>query len=143
MTYLLAFPWAATLISAAAACGLGMFWYHPKVLGGRWMEARGKVVTQVAVRPPSRTIVYTFLLWLVASCFYSFLTQLLFADTAPALIGLACLLWVAFAMPPRVMGSLYTGYPFNAVAIDMGYQLAGYYLFALVHIAFKACTNCF
>jgi hypothetical protein len=34
------------------------------------------------------------------------------------------------------MGALYTGYPFEAVAIDTSYQLGGYYIFAMVHIAF-------
>jgi len=33
-----------------------------------------------------------------------------------------------------VMGSLYTGYPFAAVAIDASYQLAGYYVLAMVNI---------
>ena len=42
---------------------------------------------------------------------------------------------VAFAMPPLVMASLYTGYPFGAVAIDASYQLGGYYAMAIVHIA--------
>jgi hypothetical protein len=41
-------------------------------------------------------------------------------------------------MPPIVMGSLYTGYPFNAVAIDASYQLAGYYALGLTHIILKA-----
>jgi hypothetical protein len=139
MSSLMEFPWVATILAAAGACGLGVFWYHPKVLGARWMDARGKAMVP-GMSPSPRSILYTFLLWMIASAFYSFLTLLLNADSAAALVGLACLLWVAFAMPPRVMGSLYTGYSFNAVAIDMGYQLAGYYLFALVHIAALA-TN--
>jgi hypothetical protein len=32
------------------------------------------------------------------------------------------------------MGAMYTGYSIKAVSIDTAYQLAGYYLFALVHI---------
>ena len=38
-------------------------------------------------------------------------------------------------MPPTVMGSLYTGVSFEAIAIDMAYQLGGYYVFACMHIA--------
>ena len=41
-------------------------------------------------------------------------------------------------MPPIVMGSLYTGDPFNAVAVDAAYQLAGYYMIALTHIVLHA-----
>ena len=37
-------------------------------------------------------------------------------------------------MPPLVMGALYTGYAFEAVSIDAAYQLAGYYIFAVIHI---------
>jgi hypothetical protein len=46
------------------------------------------------------------------------------------------LLWVAFSMPPTLMSALYTGYPFEAMAIDASYQLGGYYIFAAVHILF-------
>ena len=51
---------------------------------------------------------------------------------------ISCLLWVAFAMPPIVMASLYTGYPFGAVAIDASYKLGGYYAMALVHVVLRA-----
>lgn len=50
------------------------------------------------------------------------------------LFALACLLWVAFALPPILMGALYTGYSFEAVSIDAAYHLGGYYIFALVHL---------
>ena len=49
------------------------------------------------------------------------------------LISLSCLLWVGFAMPPILMGAFYTGYPIKAAAIDSAYQLAGYYMFAVVY----------
>jgi hypothetical protein len=130
--YLTEFPWVSTLLSAAAAFALGIFWYHPKVLGTRWLEARGGSVG--AYKLDRVAMIYTFLLWILAAAFYSFLTVLLPGDSVQSYIGLACLLWVAFAMPPTVMGALYTGYSFKAVSIDTAYQLAGYYLFALVHI---------
>jgi hypothetical protein len=130
--YLLAFPWFSTLLSATAAFALGIFWYHPKVLGTRWLEARGGTVSVYRLNHAS--MIYTFLLWILSAAFYSFLTELLPSDNVQSYIGLACLLWVAFAMPPTVMGAMYTGYSFKAVSIDTAYQLAGYYLFALVHI---------
>ncbi len=133
--YIHAFPWLPTILSAAAAFALGIFWYHPKVLGTRWLEARGGAVT--LHRPDQTMMVYTFLLWVLAAAFYSFLTELLPTGSVQSYIGLACLLWVAFAMPPTVMGALYTGYSFRAVSIDTAYQLAGYYLFALVHITLR------
>ncbi len=130
------FPLMTALLSAIAACGLGVFWYHPKVMGARWMEARGKSTGEM--QPQAKTVIYTFMLWLVSACFYSFLAELLGANSVPAFISLSCLFWVAFAMPPTLMGALYTGNSLNAVAIDSGYQLAGYYIFALVHISMQA-----
>ncbi len=136
---ILEFPLLTALASAAAAFALGMFWYHPKVMGARWMEARGKTVTDV--QPQGRTMVYTFVLWLVSACFYTFLAELLGAHSVAAFLSLSCLFWVAFAMPPTLMGAMYTGYSMNAVAIDSAYQLAGYYLFALVHITMMAAAG--
>lgn len=73
---------------------------------------------------------------MLAACFYAFLAQFLGVDKAAGYFCLSCLLWVAFSMPPTLMSSLYTGYPFEAMAIDTSYQLGGYYIFALVHIVF-------
>ena len=126
------FPYLQTVASGVLAFGLGIFWYHPKIMGKRWMEARGKSMEDISPKP--FPFVVSFVLWMLASCFYSFLIIIMGLDSTPALICLSCLLWVAFAMPPTVMGAFFTGYPFNAVAIDSAYQLAGYYLFAITHI---------
>lgn len=126
------FPYFETLLSALLAFGLGFIWYHPKVMGKRWIEARGLTVADM--KPRAFPFVVSLVLWLLASCFYSFLVIIMGLEASAALICLSCLLWVAFAMPPTVMGAFYTGYPFNAVAIDSAYQLGGYYLFALAHL---------
>lgn len=125
------FPYITTLLSAFVAFGVGVFWYNPKIMGARWLAARNKVSDGVKMTQANAFI--SLGLWLLASCFYSFLLILLEAESLSAFLSLSCLLWVAFAMPPVLMGSLYTGYPFKAVAIDATYQLSGYYIFALVH----------
>jgi hypothetical protein len=130
------FPFTETILSGLCAFLLGLFWYHPKVMGTRWIEARGKILTDV--KRSALPYLVSFVLWMLAACFYSFLLIIMGLGTVSSLIGLSCLLWVAFAMPPTIMGALYTGYPFNAVAIDSAYQLAGYYMFALVHIVIRA-----
>ena len=100
--------------------------------GGRWNEVRGD-----ATRGRSPLfLVSSFFLWTLSACFYAFLAEFLGIDTAAGFFCLSCLLWVAFSMPPTLMSALYTGYPFEAMAIDTSYQLGGYYLFAAVHIAF-------
>lgn len=126
------FPYAATLPSALGAFALGLLWYHPKVMGRRWMELRGLTADDIKVKPFQ--YVATLVLWLLAAAFFSFFIDILEIHKVHEFISLACLLWVAFSMPPTVMGSLYTGVSFEAVAIDMAYQLGGYYVFAVVHI---------
>ncbi len=123
----------AVLLSGVLAFGLGLLWYHPKIMGTRWMEVRGQ-----KGRASSSPLPYvaSFFLWLLSACFYAFLAQFLGIHEEAGYFALSCLLWVAFAMPPSLMGALYTGYPFEAVAIDTSYQLGGYYIFALVHMGF-------
>lgn len=122
----------AFALAGLAAFLLGLLWYHPKILGGRWNEVRGD-----ATRGRSPLfLVSSFFLWTLSACFYAFLAEFLGIDTAAGFFCLSCLLWVAFSMPPTLMSALYTGYPFEAMAIDTSYQLGGYYLFAAVHIAF-------
>lgn len=130
------FPTLETIVSGVLAFGLGIVWYHPKVMGKRWIEARGKTIEDI--HPATFPYLVSFVLWMMAACFYTFLIIIMGLESTPALICLSCLLWVAFAMPPTVMGAFYTGYPFNAVAIDSAYQLGGYYLFALAHIGLAA-----
>jgi hypothetical protein len=122
-------------LSGTLAFLLGLIWYHPKILGGRWMELRGVKADNVSNKSPL-PYVASFFLWMLSACFYAFLAQFLGVDQEAEFFLLSCLLWVAFSMPPTLMSSLYTGYPFEAMAIDTSYQLGGYYIFAAVHIAF-------
>jgi hypothetical protein len=124
----------AFLLSGFFAFLLGLVWYHPKILGGRWMEVRG-IPNDGKLKSPLPFVV-SFFLWILSACFYAFLAQFLGIDTSAEYFLLSCLLWVAFSMPPTLMSALYTGYPFEAMAIDTSYQLGGYYIFAAVHIAF-------
>jgi len=126
------FPFMATAVSGLLAFILGIFWYHPKILGARWMQARN--ITATDTGPGAKQFIISLLLWMLAACFYAFLVNIIDIHEIPGFFSLSCLLWVAFAMPPLVMGALYTGYAFEAVSIDAAYQLAGYYVFAVVHI---------
>ena len=127
----------ALALSGFLAFLLGVVWYHPKVMGERWMEARG-VDGASSKKMSPLPFVASFFLWMLSACFYAFLAHFLNIDNAAGYFCLSCLLWVAFSMPPTLMSGLYTGYPFEAMAIDTSYQLGGYYIFAAVHIAFLA-----
>jgi len=137
---LLEFPVLQTLISALLAFLAGLVWYHPKVLGDKWMKARGEDTNSFEIK--NKKAFLSLMLWLLTACFYSFMVMIIEIDQIeqmqqiPTFFAFSCLLWVAFAMPPLLMGALYTGYAFEAVAIDAAYQLAGYYIMALVHIGF-------
>jgi len=124
----------AFFLSGFLAFVLGVVWYHPKVLGARWMEARGLDPKAAKVSP--LPFIASFFLWTLSACFFAFLASFLEVNSAAGYFCLACLLWVAFAMPPTLMSALYTGYPFEAMSIDAAYQLGGYYIFAVVHIIF-------
>ena len=128
--------WALpAFLSSVAAFLLGIVWYHPKVLGTKWMEARR--AGAIPATFSSAHFIVTLPLWFVTSLFFTFMIAYFGSSTPVEIFLMACLLWVAFAMPPIVMGALYTGHPFNAVAIDAGYQLAGYYAIAAVHVVFR------
>lgn len=124
---------SAFAISGVLAFLLGLLWYHPKILGGRWRELRGK---DIEISKSPLPFIASFFLWMLAACFYAFLAHFLKIDSAAGFFCLSCLLWVAFSMPPTLMSSLYTGYPFEAMSIDTSYQLGGYYIFAAVHIVY-------
>lgn len=124
-----------SVISALFAFLLGLVWYHPAVLGAKWLEARGK--RKEDLPRASSPFVISFPLWFLTSLFFTFMIIYFQINSPEEILLLACLLWVAFAMPPLVMGSLYTGDPFNAVAVDASYQLAGYYAIALTHIVIQ------
>jgi hypothetical protein len=125
----------AFFLSGILAFALGMIWYHPKVMGNRWMELRGVKAGDNVKTTPLHYVV-SFFLWVLSACFCVFLAHFLNIDTPAGYFCLSCLLWVAFSMPPTLMSALYTGYPFEAMAIDTSYQLGGYYIFAFVHIMF-------
>ncbi len=125
-----------SVIRALAAFLLGLVWYHPKVLGNKCLEARVKKWEDL---PKSSTpFIISFPLWFLSALFFTFMIIFFHINSPAEIFLLACLLWVAFAMPPIVMGSLYTGDPFNAVAVDASYQLGGYYAIALTHVILRS-----
>ncbi len=122
-----------SILCALTAFAFGFVWYHPKVMGDKWCESRQKDAGERRRHTSTIPFSLSFMLWLIAGFFYSFIAMTFDIGLFHDLIALSCLLWVGFAMPPILMGSFYTGYPFRAAAIDSAYQLAGYYLFAVMY----------
>ena len=124
---------AAFSVAGLLAFALGLVWYHPKIMRGGGIDI---TQTQRKITFTPLTMLASFFLWMLSACFYAFLAQFLGVDSAAGYFCLSCLLWVAFAMPPTLMSALYTGNSMQGMAIDAGYQLGGYYVFAVVHIIF-------
>ncbi len=123
----------AFALSGLLAFLLGLVWYHPKVMRGGGIELNE---TQKKVIFTMPSMIASLFLWTLSACFYAFLAQFLDINSAAGYFCLSCLLWVAFSMPPTLMSALYTGNSIQSMAVDAGYQLGGYYVFAAVHIAF-------
>lgn len=122
----------AILISGVLATILGSVWYHPKVMGKQWAEASGINLEDTNVSPALYIISLT--LWVISATFYAVIVDFMNVEFEGWYFALSCLLWVAFALPPVLMSSLFTGKAFEVVAIDASYHLAGYYIFAGIHI---------
>jgi hypothetical protein len=122
-----------SILCALAAFVFGFVWYHPKVMGAKWCHAREEETKERRKSLTTIPFSLNFMLWMIAGFFYSFIATMFEINLFHDLIALSCLLWVGFAMPPIVMGAFYTGYPIKAATIDSAYQLAGYYLFAMVY----------
>ena len=128
--------YAAIFISGLLASLLGYIWYHPKVMGQKWADATGKKLSDVKSSPSLYIIMVT--LWVISAAFYALIIEFMDVEFEGWYFALSCLLWVAFSLPPAIMSGFYTGRSFEAISIDASYQLAGYYVFAAVHIAFLA-----
>jgi len=126
------------LLVPSLLCGLsafifGFLWYHPKIMGAKWCHAKTEDAGERRKQTSTVPFSLNFMLWIIAGFFYSFIASAFEIESFHDLISLSCLLWVGFAMPPIVMGAFYVGTPIKAAAIDSAYQLAGYYLFAIVY----------
>lgn len=125
------FPVLKTLMAGIVAFVLGLLWYHPKVMGDTRKGAREQPQPAHML-----TIVHygiIFMLWMVTSAVYTFLTTFLMPPSIGALLGLATFIWVGFILPAVVIGNMFTGKSIAVMAVDSAYFLAGLYLFAVIH----------
>ena len=60
-----------SFLSAVVAFMLGLIWYHPRVLGGRWLEARE--MTSDDLKRGATPFILSFPLWFLTSLFFTFM----------------------------------------------------------------------
>lgn len=124
------FPILETVICALVAFALGIFWYHPKVMGEKRSEAYH--VDEEIILGPVAYLSGLFL-WFITAAVYSFLTQFLHSESIQALLGLSTFIWVGFILPSNMINGFYSGNKLMVTAVDSSYYLAGLYLFAVIH----------
>jgi hypothetical protein len=120
-----------TLVAAIVAFVLGVLWYHPKIMGNSLNDALSE--QELNYKAPPYIYLICFLLWVVASCVYTFLVNFLMPPKFSAMLGLSTFLWVGFVLPSVLMSGLFIGKKLMAMAVDSSCFLAGLYLFAVVH----------
>lgn len=125
------FPVLETVLSTIVAFFLAMFWYHPKVMGDKWIEAFEKDSVIGHISPLNHLII--FILWSFSAFIYSFLSGFLTPDSIGALLGLSTFIWVGFILPPILINGLVHKKKLIVMAVDSSYYLAGLYLFAVIH----------
>ncbi|HNS45075.1 MAG TPA: DUF1761 family protein, partial [Alphaproteobacteria bacterium] len=60
-----------SFLSAVVAFLLGLIWYHPKVLGGKWFEARE--ISSDDLKRGAHPFILSFPLWFLTALFYTFM----------------------------------------------------------------------
>jgi hypothetical protein len=125
------FPIVETVLSGFVAFILGILWYHPKIMGEKWLEAMGRSEDKIRLQ----WFVYpiAIALWMVSAAVYSFLAGFLTPPAIGELLGLSTFIWVGFILPAVMIGGLFMGKKLMVMAVDSSYFLAGLYLFAVIH----------
>ena len=125
------FPVVETILSGFVAFVLGILWYHPKIMGEKWLEAMGRDDEKISLSP--FVYVVALCLWMVSAAVYSFLAGFLTPPAIGELLGLSTFIWVGFILPAVMIGGMFMGKKLMAMAVDSSYFLAGLYLFAVIH----------
>ena len=125
------FPFLETVIGAVLAVVVGIFWYHPKVMGEQWAEAHGTPIEHYKPHPLLYLLMALF--WFVSAFIYAFLMYFLDMDGIDGLLALSTFLWVGFVLPNVLINGLFAGKKMAVMAVDSSYFLAGLYLFAVIH----------
>jgi len=125
------FPVVETILSGFVAFVLGILWYHPKIMGEKWLEAMGRDDEKISLSP--FVYVVALCLWMVSAAVYSFLAGFLTPPAIGELLGLSTFIWVGFILPAVMIGGMFIGKKLMVMAVDSSYFLAGLYLFAVIH----------
>lgn len=125
------FPIIETVLSGFVAFILGILWYHPKIMGEKWLEAMGRNDEKISLSP--FIYVIALCLWMVSAAVYSFLAGFLTPPAIGELLGLSTFVWVGFILPAILIGGMFMGKKLMVMAVDSSYFLAGLYLFAVIH----------
>jgi len=119
------------VVSAALAFGLGALWYSPLLFANPWMRLSG--MDPETMRPTPAPFIIAALCWLVAAFVYGLIARSGLVTGILGLFQLSGLLWLGFALPPMAVTYAFTDKPKLLLAIDSGYHLGVFLVFAVAH----------
>ena len=122
--------WLALIAAAIANMILGFVYYHPRVLGTRWMALMGKSMADVA--SAGMAYAYTAVGALVAAFVVAQFIR--WSDSYTALGGafIGAVGWLGFTATATFADYLFSGRPWGLWSIQNGYQVLGFALMGAI-----------
>jgi hypothetical protein len=122
--------WFAVIAAAVANMILGYVYYHPRVLGTRWMALMGKSMADVA--SAGMAYAYTAVGALVAA--FVLAQFIRWSDSYTALSGafIGAVGWLGFTATATFADFVFSGRPWGLWSIQNGYQVLGFALMGAI-----------
>jgi hypothetical protein len=122
--------WFAVIAAAVANMILGYVYYHPRVLGTRWMALMGKSMADVA--SAGMAYAYTAVGALVAA--FVLAQFIRWSDSYTALSGafIGAVGWLGFTATATFADYVFSGRPWGLWSIQNGYQVLGFALMGAI-----------
>lgn len=131
--------WAAVIVSAILATGLGFVWYSPYLFGSSWIREMGssfEALKEKNKSAKSMSLMYSISFvgtvlsaYMLAAIFNS---SLVISFSLLGILSVGFFAWLGFMAPVMASDVIYGGKSWKLFAINAGYQLAAMLVIALV-----------
>ena len=115
------FSFIALIVATLFNMILGALWYHPRFLGGPWVDAQG--FREDALKPTPLSYLGTFLVALLMSWVIGIFVQSLDVITIAQALQLGFFIWLGFIVSTHFSGIIWAKKPFEAYLIDISFYL--------------------
>ena len=124
MSLALDINWLAVIVAAVASMVIGFVYYHPRVLGTRWMQLMGKSMTDVS--NAGMAYAYTAVAALVAAFVVAQFIHWSNSYTLVEGAWLGAVGWLGFTATSTFSDYVFSGRPWALFSIQNGYQLISF-----------------